>query len=329
MSKKTKQMVNVRDVLAGYKYYQRILYNEVISVIEYQGLPDSLPKQIIENNLLRTGYSPIWNDKNFGLITMTHGGSWAGGLSGQDIYFRPTVYTGANPNTSNIRFKIYPYWEMTSRKAGLPEEEGVVVFNSALDSSMVFGPSRGISNVVNRYARLLAEIDSSIATLVVNSRATAIATATTQATAEAVRLVLDKVKEGSDDVVINKNSMQAIKKLFENIPSNSEIQYLIDAKQKILGEYYERVGILKLSEKRERYISSEIDSHNEVLDLVLEGMIEQRQKDFEFVNQLFGTNIRVSLHQYDALIDEDTTPEETPEEERPEQQEEAVLNDDN
>lgn len=304
MSKTLKKMTNVRSVYGGYKYYQRVLYNEVISVIDYEGMPKTIPTQILENNLLRTGFSPIWNDDKFGLITMTQGASWAGGLSGQDIYYRPTVYTGANPNLMNIRFKIYPNHEMSIRQV-LPEKEGVVIFNSALDSSIVYGAPRGISDIVNRYARLLAEIDSSIATLIVNSRATAIATATTQATAEAVRLVLDKVKEGSDDVVINKNSMQAIKKLFENIPSNSEIQYLIDAKQKVLGEFYERVGILKLSEKRERYISSEIDSHNEVLDLVLEGMIQQRQEGLDHMNELFGTSVSVKLKQFDMSQTED------------------------
>ena len=59
--------------------------------------------------------------------------------------------------------------------------------------------------------------------------------------------------------------------------------------------FYRDYGIRYIEDKRERLITDEISAQDEVLFTNILDMYENRKEGIEKVNQLFGTNIKVSI----------------------------------
>lgn len=78
---------------------------------------------------------------------------------------------------------------------------------------------------------------------------------------------------------------------------------------KELIEFYKNeamasVGIYSANEKKERIISSEIETTNEVVDFIYEGMKNERLEFIKLVNEKYGTNIEL-VESYKQFMDSD------------------------
>lgn len=65
LSNKTKYdlIEDVTDVFAGYNYYVNYLYEKLIRIFKYDGLPDTIPRDALENYILTFGYAGITQTK--------------------------------------------------------------------------------------------------------------------------------------------------------------------------------------------------------------------------------------------------------------------------
>ena len=153
LTKEMKMLYSVSDVPDGFKYWFFKLLNVVMDMFEYEGLPKSLPAREIELNLLMTGHAMIVpvNDGLFCPISS---------ISGVDRYYQPTWGVFANP-------------VIRSGKKWILGEDCEVIYNNSLQDSIFYVKSdSGLYTFLSRYARLLADIESSINIYIVNTRAT-------------------------------------------------------------------------------------------------------------------------------------------------------------
>ena len=95
----------------------------------------------------------------------------------------------------------------------------------------------------------------------------------------------------------DKNSLSNIKESLKVLPTNPPFiaDKLNEYKTEIWNEALSFLGINNLSEKKERLISNEINSNNELINLNLQSYLVPRQKAAEQFNKLFGTNVEVKV----------------------------------
>ena len=95
--------------------------------------------------------------------------------------------------------------------------------------------------------------------------------------------------EGNSPVIYaNKDQLnpEAIKTVDTQAPY--VIDKLMSYKREIWNEFLSFVGVSNLSEKRERLVTAETDSNNELVNLNMQSYLVPRQKAAEEFNQLFG-----------------------------------------
>ena len=62
----------------------------------------------------------------------------------------------------------------------------------------------------------------------------------------------------------------------------------MDYKREIWNEFLTTMGISNLSEKRERMISNEVDSNNELINLNLQALLAPRKEACQLFNEKYG-----------------------------------------
>lgn len=95
----------------------------------------------------------------------------------------------------------------------------------------------------------------------------------------------------------DKDSLSNLKEAVKVLPTNPPYiaDKLLDYKKQIFNEALEFLGINYLSEKKERLISNEVNSNNELINLNLQSYLVPRQKAADEFNRLFGTNVEVKV----------------------------------
>lgn len=267
-----KKMYPVKSVKRGYGFYIRMLFEKCLGMFEYTGLPKSLPAEEIEKNLMWFGFAGVYNDSKYGLTTVT------GGLSGVDQYYRPTEFVYAQPALGSGNLKI--------------NDNCVIMYNTQTDLINPYG----FRELIQRYARLMADIDSSIDIQIINSRATKLNSVSNDMIATAVNNAMQALECG-ESYTVNQNSiLDGWTPKDWNTAHPETIEKLIDAKQSILNAFLEELGVKSINEKRERMISNEVSADNQLLMVNTDDLLYMRRQGVKAINDMFGTNIAVNLN---------------------------------
>lgn len=267
-----KKAYNVKSVTCGYGFYLRMLFEKCLGMFEYTGLPKSLPAEEIEKNLIWFGFCGIINHPKYGLTAVN------GGLSGVDQYYRPTTFTYAQPMLGAGEKKI--------------NDDCIVIYNTQSD---VINPY-GFSELIKRYARLLADIDSSIDIQIINSRATKLNSVSNDLIAAAVNESMKALEAGETYTVNQRSILDGWNVKDWNTAHPDVIINLIDAKQSLLNAFLEEIGVKSITEKRERMISNEVSADNQLLMVNTDDLLYKRYQGINEVNEMFGTEISVKLN---------------------------------
>lgn len=265
-----KKMYSVNSTEIGFKYWQRRLYNIVSQIFEWNGLPKTLPQEQIEQRLILNGWCGVFYHGVYGIVTCD------GSLSGYDIYNIPTTYIYNQPILGSGKKTI--------------GKGAVVGYNSYADR--YFGCTT--NDMVARYARLLADIQSSINISVVNQRANGWAVADNEIVAKSVRDVYNKLEQGEFDVITTKTILDS----FHTFPTSvgNSLQDLYDTFSETLKAFYADIGISYMTEKKERMITSEVDVNNTVFQLNLSNMLTSRKLFAEGLNAEFNLSVDVGIN---------------------------------
>ena len=248
----------------------------------YEGLPDSIPCQYLENYLLVNGNCVIGKDLKHPEDDNIY--AFVGAAGGEpDIYYRPTRYFIANPSLQTSEgFYI-------SETDPNHEPNAVIVRNDTM--------WQGLYPMMARYAAIISENLLTIRTADVLLRLLALITAPDDSSRLAANQFLKDIEEGKLASVGENRFLDGIH--MQNPPSNngSYLTQFIELHQYMVGSFYNEIGLnANYNMKREALSESETGLNDDSLMPLCENMLRCRQEDMDKVNAMFGTSIKVSFN---------------------------------
>ena len=239
-------------------------------MFRYEGLPDTIPKEMLEYYLLNNGSC---------YVTEVDGKLYAfvGSFGGEpDPYYRPTKYIVANP-----ALKLSKEYDL--------ENDGVLIRNDMLWF--------GLFPLMSRYASLMAENMVTIRTADIMLRVMAMLSAPDDRTKVAAEEYLKKLEKGELGVIgENRFFDEGIK--LQSPPSNngSYLTQFIELHQYLTGTFYNEIGLnANFNMKRESIGEGESSLNEDSLLPLSDEMLRCRKEDIEKINKMFGTNITVEF----------------------------------
>lgn len=277
-------MYDVADVKVGFDYWFFKLLNFCLTIFEYDNLPGSLPKREIELNLLLTGHAVIFTDKADIVTACTT-------LYNFDRYYNPTQAVYAQPRMASKTLYLDNSIEAHKQNA-------VVIYNNDIKDNILYIPADGgLLTFISRYARRLADLESSENIYAVNSRLTSFPVGSTDGVIANIKkffnsLVLGKREVIVDDAIIN--SFRNVDIVRSNIKDS--INDILIARDKILEQFFRDIGVKFFADnKKAQLTDNEVEADNQLLLISLESMLKSRQEGINAVNEFYGLNIEVRI----------------------------------
>lgn len=272
------------DFSLNYDFYFKWLLNKVISCFCINDLPDTVNETYTKVHLILDGHI-CYSDFVEGQYTVM--GSWGGY---PDAYYIPTTYVVANPVLGS---KIVYLSESSDHS-----RNGVVITNTSIDGVGIGIFSGGLFDLIHQTATLLADNIISINCCQINSRVTAFFTADSRAKAATGEAVLKKMYAGSPYQILEQDLVEKINiNPISQSTKSQTLTELVELHNYIIANFFQCIGIrANLIMKKERLITDEIDSQNDFVQLSLFEILASWQRGFDKVNELYGTNISVSLN---------------------------------
>ena len=272
------KLFNFRDKELALRHYVVYMLNRTQKIFEYEGLPDTIPKRMLEFLLQVNGFVCICKVGD-DLYAMR------GGLGGEpDAYYQPTICVVANPA---LRFD----------KTLTIHEDCVIMRNDSF--------RYGLLPMFRRYATAMVENDISFRMASINTRIQALLTAPDDATRAAAEKYLDDVESGKLGAIqVNEflNGMQALPM------TNSQRTFtdLIEYQQYIKASWFNEIGLnANYNMKREKLSTTESQMNSDALLPLVDDMLENRQTAIDEINAMFGTNITVRFaSSWEKLLEE-------------------------
>ena len=107
------------------------------------------------------------------------------------------------------------------------------------------------------------------------------------------------------DCIIDESLVDNVKNLTEKT-NNTNIMDCLDLRNELLRSFFAEIGIQTNKDKKERMIESEVNSNQQMLLFNISDMLSERQQACEEINNMFGTNISVSLSKEFSLINNES-----------------------
>ena len=252
----------------SYFYWCNALLEYAIRLFTWENLPESLPQHEIEFSTLTHGYGVIVENKG--------------------EYIAPFNYS---------RNGVTNYYDMfTHVNFSTPISTG---YNAKIGKNAIIVPNNSLkmplTPKIQRYATLLAHTDISIVCELVNNRQSSLIETINQSESDKANIYFNRLYNGDLSTIVNKGfEMLKINDMSKR--SQSEVEKLIVIRNKLLQAYLEEIGIKKQTEKKERMITDESISNNEMLKLNISDMLECRQKAADEFNKISGLNVTVKCN---------------------------------
>ena len=262
-------MEDTTDVFKGYIYYKNFLFEKLIKIFKYENLPSTIPQEALEDYILHFGFAGITRNDKFGMVAV------------------PCTKYGVG---------LYPRYEPLAQYC-TPLMQGrdliigkdiVVVKNNTYQLSCI--------PLVERYARQLADADSSITIALENSRINVLPSFDDEEGAESYKAYMIANRLGQVDTVLDTSFIQ--KGMFTDYQKNNQSTLglsLVETRNQILRSFLLEIGITVASDKKERMVVDEVNVNSQLLMFNLHDMLDNRRKAMDDVNAIYGTNISVDL----------------------------------
>lgn len=256
-----------------YTAYANILFNTMLEMFDYNGLPDTIPKRFLETILHTTG--EVFVSKINDELIASHGT-----LSGEiDAYGLGTNCVAVCPTGS---------------------AEGV------RNIDIAYGVNNDTATpdmIIYWIANLLAETDKSIKLNVIYSRLLKIPKVGNEKDKATFKELLKKVMDGEPEVFVSSNALDlelgAGTETFELTDANKidKLPYLTQFFEDCLKRFYCFYGQpMQNQNKRAQSISDEIHGQDSVSMILPLQMLKCRQALCENINNIFGTKISVDFN---------------------------------
>lgn len=254
---------NIDDML-------RYMLRRSTQMFKYNGLPDSIPKYILEL-YLQTNGNVCFYKHNEKLYVFT--GDMGGELN---EYYMPTIYTIANPFLNLTKNLVI-------------DKDCVVVANDSC--------YQGMLPQFKKYATGLVENELSMNIASINSRMISLISASDDRTLKSSESYIKHVLDGDLSVVSEDAFLNGVKVQPYAKSTNDTFSKLIEYNQYLKASWFNDIGLnANYNMKREAINSNESQLNDDMLFPTVDDMLERRQEGIEKVNKMYGTNITVELN---------------------------------
>lgn len=239
-----------------------------LSMFEWENLPQSMNARFLEMCLFYNGQAALLYDENYGYInTMASDGGYI------NIYGLPTEVM-CYSYRFNQRRQLYMV-DTGQEKS----EECILVMNNY--------ERVPTATTINLFAYRLAEAQRT-ADVNIKAQRTPILITTDQKQSFTLKKMYEEYDGNTPAIFADKNLItpDSLKALKTDAPFIA--QNIMDYKREIWNEFLTFMGISNLSEKRERLVSDEVDSNNELVNLNLQALLAPRKEACEQFNEKYG-----------------------------------------
>lgn len=261
------------------EYYTRYLFQKVISVFEFENLPEEWADNYFKYVLFGYGVIAVIYTDKYGVICQDCG------LSGFDVFYQPTRCIIANPHLPGLKeFKIHENCEIIKLQ---PD------YGSVMD-------------LVTTYADLMALALETTGANLLNSKLSYVFFAENKTAAESFKKLYDRVASGEPMAVIDKNLLledgtPAWQIFTQNVGQNYITDRLLNDMKTLEDQFNTVIGVPNANtQKRERMITDEVNANNVDTQCRVNLWLETMNKDISQVNKMFGSGIKVK-YRYDDL----------------------------
>lgn len=282
---KEKDMYDVADVWNGFRYWFDKLLAYCLNIFTYEGLPDTLPAKEIESNLILTGHAVVFRPRTTKDIYTCYTS-----LTGFDSYYNPTYATYTQPRLGSGMVALPNAKEKTT---------GAIIYNCDLQNSVLGGEIDGsLRTFISRYARQLADIESTQNMKFVNERVPFIASADDDNVVSSVRKFFRSVILGKREIITDSSILPNMKTTdLISAHSGEKLTDLAIARDKILEQFYREIGVRFYQSKKAQVNTEEVTANNDMLLISLDDLLHAREEGIYEVNKLFGLSIKVDINE--------------------------------
>lgn len=250
---------------------ERFLYKRfkllALNMFKYTGLEElNIEERHIEEYLFSEAQCIWFEDPMYGLMCLRGQGL------GTNVYDDPTMYRVTGHNYSKL-LKASDCVRMTNNKLLLPTWDIIEYF---VDQLYEVKRTRDTNVRAMKMPFFIGATDKNVLTL---------------------KKILEDVENYATSVIYDSN-MQNIKESIQVLQTGVKpfTAELTDLYHDILNEGLTYLGINNSNtDKKERLISSEVNSNNQFIDSCTELFLEARKQAVEEINKKFGTHITVEL----------------------------------
>ena len=248
----------------------RYMLRRSTQMFKYNGLPDSIPKYILELYLQTNGNVCFYEHKEKLYV-------FTGGMGGElNEYYSPTIYTISNPFLNLTKNLVI-------------DKDCVVVANDSC--------YQGMLPQFKKYATGLVENELSMNIASINSRMVSLISASDDRTLKSAESYIKHILDGDLSVISEDAFLDGIKVQPYAKVTNDTLSKLIEYNQYLKASWFNDIGLnANYNMKREAINSNESQLNDDMLFPTVDDMLERRKEGIEKVNKMYGTNITVELN---------------------------------
>lgn len=264
-------MEDVSAVYEGYRYWQKILRGKISRLFTWKNLPDEIPVPEMEHIMLREGMSGIVNTDTYGYVAV------------------PVTLHGVG---------LYPFYAPYAvwctplvEGSGVVNKDIVIIRNDSYCS--------GVNHTINRYARMLADTESTLINTLSNVRRPTQAAAPDETVARSYQAADLAVRLGYTSAVIDDNIIDSIKMLpaINSIPSDL-LSSIVETRVELIRQFFSEFGVAGAPSKRAPMTQSEISADSQICVVSVEDMLQSRRDAIPLLESVYRlSGISVDLNE--------------------------------
>lgn len=255
--------------------YMNRFYKIATNIFVWENLPDSMDGEYLEHCLYYKGMGALLKTEEYGFINTK-----ASASGDFNIYGRPTA----------LNCYSYSFNEVRNVYSGLTvDADGNLQNNETQECILVRNTLRSTPTFTSMrlFALRLTELERTMDTNVKRCKDPYIIKGT-KAQEMTLRQMFDDIDNNVPAIAIEKNSIDLREIDALNLKPDFLCNDMMLYKKEIMNEALTVLGINNLSEKRERLISDETNTNNEVINMNLMSYLAPRQQACKEFNEKFG-----------------------------------------
>ncbi len=269
-NKKLAQLYQLTNKQNSLTDYVNSIFNKTLSMFEYENLPNTLLQSELEKQLQGKGYTVVFKYNN-------------------QLYSNSANLTGQNKSPYNLPTKaIISIPALDFYQTLTINKDCVLIKNDDLMVGLI--PTilkHGTLSVENEITMLLADYNARIQTLI---------SAGTDQTIQDAQTYINQIINGNLSVVGESAFYEDLKTHNPSQNAKETFQDLIAYQQFIKADLYNELGLSSLNNmKKERLITSEVDSESDQIFPLIDNMLRNRKTGINMVNKLFNGKISIDF----------------------------------